>query len=75
MTMHDGVLHELLGCAWGRTISTADDPKLCDEKAAQIVVLHNPENGREQAFKLCAKHRDRVLAETTPHAGGPSGDD
>jgi hypothetical protein len=33
----------------------------------QIVVLHD--GPREMAVKLCAKHRDRILQETTPREG------
>lgn len=61
----DDLLQDLLGCVWGRFISTEDDSDVCGERAEQIVVLHDGD--RECALKLCAKHRDRVFAETTPH--------
>lgn len=63
-----GVVQELLGCAWGRHIALPDDREPCPEQAVQIVVLHDGPEERE--LKLCARHRDLVLAETTPHTEG-----
>lgn len=64
-----GILRELFGCEWGGKISTPDDTADCDERAVQIVAVHDGEwNG---AFKLCPAHRDRVLAETTPRGPRP----
>lgn len=62
-----GVLQELLGCEWGRRIATPDDTEKCSDRAANIVVVH--EGDAEASFKLCSRHRDRALAETT--ARGP----
>lgn len=59
------ILQELLGCAWGREVSTPDDQELCPNQAVQIVVLHK--GYYECYLKLCAVHRDRILSETTPH--------
>lgn len=59
------ILHELLGCAWGRKIGLSNDTEPCGEKAVQIVVLYHGD--KQFDVKLCAKHRDVVLAETTPH--------
>lgn len=55
---------ELLGCAWGRSVRTEDDQTECPNQAEQIVVVHDGPHAID--LKLCAQHRDRVLAETTP---------
>lgn len=59
----------LLGCDWGHRIATADYPQPCHTQAAQIVVLHDP-NGGQMDVKLCDPHRQFVLMETDPRAGG-----
>lgn len=59
-----GLIQELLGCQWGRGVSRDDDAQPCGERAVQIVVLHDGPS--ERAFKLCARHRDVVLSESTP---------
>lgn len=59
------ILQELLGCVWGREIMTPDDQEKCANQATSIVVIYN--GPRECALKLCQLHKDRVLAETTPH--------
>lgn len=60
------LVHHLIGCSWGHEygLKTPDDPGPCEEKAAQVVVIHD--GPREMPFKLCTRHRDRALAETTP---------
>lgn len=64
-TVLSDIIRELVGCEWGRNIRTADDDEPCNEQAHNIIVLH--EGKASMPFKLCARHRDRVLAETTPH--------
>lgn len=59
------LIHELIGCAWGRTVATPDDLRPCEEQAVRIIVLHD--GPREAAFKFCAHHVDRVMEETNPH--------
>jgi hypothetical protein len=61
-----GLVQELLGCQWGRSISRRGLPgaEPCEQRAVQIVVLHEGEHA--VPFKLCAKHRDIVLSESTP---------
>lgn len=59
------IIGTLLGCSWGRTLMAPDDLKTCPNQAVQILVLHNDDS--EVEVKLCAKHRDRILADTTPH--------
>lgn len=67
-------IHSLLGCQWGRRVALPGDREPCALKAEQIVVLHGHPVDGEFAVKLCAAHRDRVVAETKPHrepvAGG-----
>jgi hypothetical protein len=63
-----GMVQELLGCAWGRHIALPDDREPCQDQAVQIVVLHD--GPKVRALELCARHRDLVLAGTTPHAEG-----
>lgn len=63
-----GLIHELLGCQWGRGVSTVDDKLPCDEQAVQIVVVHD--GPQEMALKLCPKHRDRILEETDARPDG-----
>jgi hypothetical protein len=66
-TIFKEIAQELLGCEWGRRgVSTVDDQLPCRDRAVQIVVLHD--GPFEMAFRFCATHRDRVLAETTPRA-------
>lgn len=58
-------LHELLGCEFGHgRIAHQDDLAPCDQQAVQIVALHD--GPHERRFKLCEKHRDLVLNESTP---------
>jgi hypothetical protein len=64
-----GLIQELLGCQWGRGIARADDLEPCSQRAVQIVVLHQGEH--QVSLKLCARHRDIVLEESTPR-GEPS---
>lgn len=61
------MIQALLGCSWGRRggISSRDDVEPCLERAAQIVVIHH--GADEVEVRLCERHRDRVLSETTPH--------
>lgn len=58
------MVQELLGCTWGRAIRTPDDEQPCPDQAVQIIIVHN--GADEIALKLCSRHRDRVLTETTP---------
>lgn len=63
-----GLAHELLGCAWGRSIaSPVEDSTPCEEPAARIIVLHP--NGGEQGFavKLCVHHIEVVNRLSTQH--------
>lgn len=58
-------MHALLGCEFGHGgIAHRDDAKPCVEAAVQIVALHD--GPREMHFKLCARHRELVLTESTP---------
>lgn len=58
-------VHDLLGCAFGHgMIAHRDDMEPCDEAAVQIVALHD--GPREMHFKLCGRHRDLILSESTP---------
>lgn len=57
---------QLLGCGWGRDVTTADDTEQCLEPAHQIIVLHQ-EDGSTQDVRLCLRHVARILDETTPH--------
>jgi len=62
-----GLVGALLGCQWGSDIAHPDDLLPCSERAVQIVVLHD--GPRKMAFKLCARHRDLALAESTAREG------
>jgi hypothetical protein len=61
------IWQRLLGCAWGRDIVSNDDPDPCPEQAVVVIAVH-PAAGdpRYVEVRLCAKHRDIVLAESTP---------
>lgn len=65
------LVHELLGCCWGRAIMTPEDSAACPEPAAQIVVLHPRSDAEEFPAKLCARHVELVLTLTTPHEEAP----
>lgn len=58
------MIHDLVGCAWGRDVWLEDDPDPCQERADSITVLHD--GPRELAVKLCPKHKSRIIEETTP---------
>lgn len=59
------VIQALLGCDWGRALSTEDDPEPCPDQAASIVVLYD--DGEPVAeVKVCPKHKSRLVEETTP---------
>jgi hypothetical protein len=64
-------VQQILGCAWGRTIFSADDPSLCTEKAVRIVVLYF--GGEQAPVKLCDRHLAVILDPevSTPHDFGP----
>jgi hypothetical protein len=60
------VMHDLLGCQWGRGIATEDDTEPCFNEAVRMVALHD---GAETAiWKLCQRHLQRLSEETVPHA-------
>jgi hypothetical protein len=65
-----GPVQALLGCAWGRTVSTPDDTERCPRRAVQIVVLHNGDASLD--LKLCNQHVTRLSRETTPRESGPA---
>jgi hypothetical protein len=56
----------LVGCGWGRGVTSTEDKELCAAQAVQIIILHE-EGGGEAEVRLCAKHRDYVLSQTDPH--------
>lgn len=59
------LVDELLGCQWGPgSIQHRDDLLPCDRAAVQVVVLHD--GPKTMSFKLCEKHRDIVMNESTP---------
>jgi hypothetical protein len=67
--MLEDIIHSLLGCEWGRGVTTPDDTEPCMDRAGSIVVLHY--EGRERAMKVCPKHRSRICEETTPTVAAP----
>lgn len=64
MSAAEAVVQKLLGCAWGRGISTPDDTTPCPERAKQIVVLHRDDE--EYEVRLCERHLAVVLEQSTP---------
>ena len=58
------LIHDLIGCEWGRVVATEDDPESCPTQAASMTVIHD--GLFEARVKLCPKHKSRVLEETTP---------
>lgn len=59
------MVHELLGCAWGRKLWSKDDSALCGMPAVKMVALH--EGSPDYiVVKLCQDHLDVVMAESTP---------
>lgn len=61
-------VQNLLGCDWGRTIRTDDDPQPCGAQAVQRIVLHDtPPAGLSTEVQLCGRHGGRVLDATAPH--------
>lgn len=63
------LIHDLIGCTWGRSVWTEDDPDACPDQAASITVVHD--RGKQIELKLCPKHKSRILEETAPHADDP----
>lgn len=64
MTFFD-LMHHLIGCDWGYTISTSDDDAPCLQRAARRFVLHDGD--QEYEVQLCAEHGVRFEVETDPH--------
>jgi hypothetical protein len=64
MSVGAAIFQELVGCEWGRGVTTPDDREPCAERAIVIVVVHDGD--AEAGFKLCSRHRDRIFQETTP---------
>lgn len=64
-----GLAHELLGCAWGRSIASpvVEDSSPCEEPAARIIVLHPNSDEQGFAVKLCVHHLEVVNQLTTQH--------
>lgn len=60
--------HAILGCDWGTRVATPDDREVCTRQARQIFVLHGK---TAYEVKVCEAHRDRLYAETDPHAAVP----
>ena len=70
--MGQQILQELLGCEWGRAVTTPDDEEACNEKAVTMVVVHEgPEDTAGRTLKLCARHLERIERETTPRPSDP----
>ena len=61
-------VHALLGCVWGRGVSTEDDREPCNERAVQIMVLHNGPFDEGFEVRVCAKHKARIEGESTRRA-------
>lgn len=61
------IIQHLLGCAWGRSLSTPDDTEPCPDKADRIVILHK--GTEEHEVRLCLRHVERVKQESVPHEG------
>lgn len=56
----------LLGCRWGLTMWTSEEPERCTEGAVRRVMFHPPE-GEPFLSQFCQRHLDVVLACTNPH--------
>lgn len=61
-----GLVQALLGCEWGRRVSSDDDLAPCDAQATSMVCLH--EGDGQITLKLCDRHRAIVDSESTPRA-------
>lgn len=66
MSVADSI-QRLIGCGWGRAVSTPDDDTPCEERAVQIVVLHNGPAVCD--LRLCARHTELIKELTDPHQG------
>lgn len=60
------VIRDLIGCAWGRGISTPDETDECTEQAVKIVALHDALD-RQFEVRVCQRHFDKLAALTDPH--------
>jgi len=67
------MLHNLLGCEWGRKIALAENREPCEADAVQRIALHGP-NGH-LVVQLCDRHRALVLDLTDPSEPGKYADD
>ena len=67
MSTAQGMIQSLLGCAWGRSVWTDDDPGECPEQATSITVLH--QGASQMEVRLCPKHKSRIIEETDPREG------
>lgn len=57
-------IQQLLGCAYGLTVSLHEDDPPCPKKAVQIVVLHDGDGQHE--VRLCAEHLAVIEMHTKP---------
>ena len=67
-----GVLVNLLGCEWGRSLKTDDDAEPCEAQATRMVALHwDPaDDANYKIYKLCDRHDERFKQETDSHGPG-----
>jgi hypothetical protein len=63
------LVHQLLGCSWGHVVRTADDEQPCVDAAVRIVIVHDGPFAKD--LRLCRRHLERVLAETTQRSTEP----
>ncbi len=56
---------ELLGCSWGKMISSTTDKDECPNKAKRIMVLY--QGGRQVEVRLCEGHEAVVMEHSDPH--------
>jgi hypothetical protein len=63
----NAIVDELIGCAWGRKVTTPDDPWPCPNQARTVVVVHDGEDQRElklsESFAGCPCNRSSPCVE------------
>jgi hypothetical protein len=67
----ESLIHNLIGCDWGRKVTAAVDLGLCETRAASRIAIHDPQSGEVVAFlQLCTQHLALMETQTNPHTDG-----
>jgi hypothetical protein len=64
----ESLIHNLIGCDWGRKVTAAVDREPCEAQAARRVAIHQPGGGEVvTVLQLCTRHLALIETHTNPH--------